>query len=1017
MQNVQNAAEIQQRVINLVELYRTKVGKESNKAKDLAAEYKMQYDNEIDISMYLHEQGTNHYTLNIDFSEEEIDSLRVNQQLLGHFYKMHAGKDANPQVLTELLDKNYDNNIFTAEEESFLLKYFKEMVNYIIQTPNNDLSAIEVIERMDFYLMPSEVLELIKSRIDIPTGCKIYNPFTGFAQLACLYPDCSFFCEESYIPYNKRWNTYCEKSRKEANVIHHKIDENKLYAWMKVALYANAVDVTEYTENLPEEYDIAMAFVPWIPNAIPEDAYGYTGKAKNDQEIAEKVCSVYHNLREGGKMVLLLPNEHLYGNIALNSLWNVIINDNSLKEIIQLPPVMGGHLHKDCCVVIAEKGRKDNTITFTDARFAFDKTEDKNFKGRLDLTSFVKMMQNGGIEEETGLRKSIQVPSSSVNPALLIPQVYVVEKPATDDNPVPLSNICQLVTKKVRDVKCDLPLNTPIITASNLSLTFCGSLDVTTLKKANCPNNPPHTEEYSFDKNGNFIDNLDHYIWSDSSEEKSMHVAEYRQSTFLDGSKHAVLFAITKRGLKIAFFESLGTPVAVENHLLLGGKFYVLYPQNGIDAQSLLAILRQPVVYRQLQAYEEFGLYGKNGHLKDIFVPTNKRIIHDEKQQLYREQDVYQTQEEKLTTKKTEYINEVRMRKHDMGQYIFEMANIEDLMRYYLDNRETEKDFSQQMKSLLDNFRSSLGELSTLLADLSKEEQFGEPEIFNIDEFLSNLKNRHKADGFKIEYSRDESSIKSYYLKLHIDDFSILDDYVPEENTDFIGDYVPEENTDFIDDYVPEENTDFIDDYVPEENTDFIDDYVPEENTDFIDDYVPEENTDFIDDYVPEENTDFIDDYVPEENTDFIDDYVPEENTDFIDLSGGETALSKRIDSLPKLFVSPNDIQRLVSNIVDNARKHGFTDHSRKDYEIKVSLSIDIEKNMFKIDFKNNGNPLPEGMNKMRYGIKGEKAGKTAGTGIGGSYVKKFVEHYGGDYDVFMEGDWAVIRIVLPIKK
>ena len=34
MQNVQNAAEIQQRVINLVELYRTKVGKESPIAND-----------------------------------------------------------------------------------------------------------------------------------------------------------------------------------------------------------------------------------------------------------------------------------------------------------------------------------------------------------------------------------------------------------------------------------------------------------------------------------------------------------------------------------------------------------------------------------------------------------------------------------------------------------------------------------------------------------------------------------------------------------------------------------------------------------------------------------------------------------------------------------------------------------------------------------------------------------------------------------------------------------------------
>jgi type I restriction-modification system DNA methylase subunit len=144
--------------------------------------------------------------------------------------------------------------------------------------------------------------------------------------------------------------------------------------------------------------------VPWIPNSIPEDAYGYTGEAANDQEIVDKICNAYRNLRKGGKMVLLLPNEHLYGNIALNSLWNNVLSDNSIKEIIQLPPVMGGHLHKNCSIVIAEKGKKNDMVTFTDARFAFDKIEDKNFKGRLNLTTLRKMMQNGGIEEETGLK-------------------------------------------------------------------------------------------------------------------------------------------------------------------------------------------------------------------------------------------------------------------------------------------------------------------------------------------------------------------------------------------------------------------------------------------------------------------------------------------------------------------------------------------------------------------------------------------------------------------------------------
>ena len=83
---------------------------------------------------------------------------------------------------------------------------------------------------------------------------------------------------------------------------------------------------------------------------------------------------------------------------------------------------------------------------------------------------------------------------------------------------------------------------------------------------------------------------------------------------------------------------------------------------------------------------------------------------------------------------------------------------------------------------------------------------------------------------------------------------------------------------------------------------------------------------------------------------------------------------------------------------------------------VKINVSIDVERNLYQVDFRNNGNPLPEGMNKMRYGIKGEKAGKTAGTGLGGNFVKSFVEHYGGDYDIFMDNEWTVVRICLPIK-
>ena len=117
--------------------------------------------------------------------------------------------------------------------------------------------------------------------------------------------------------------------------------------------------------------------------------------------------------------------------------------------------------------------------------------------------------------------------------------------------------------------------------------------------------------------------------------------------------------------------------------------------------------------------------------------------------------------------------------------------------------------------------------------------------------------------------------------------------------------------------------------------------------------------------------------------------------------------------------IARDDLKRLCDNIVFNAIKHGFTDPSRDDYSIDIQLTVDQKRDMFQIDFVNNGNPLPIGMDKLRYGLKGEKAGITAGTGEGGYIVKSITEHYSGDYDVFSEtsGNLSLttVRVFLPI--
>lgn len=128
--------------------------------------------------------------------------------------------------------------------------------------------------------------------------------------------------------------------------------------------------------------------------------------------------------------------------------------------------------------------------------------------------------------------------------------------------------------------------------------------------------------------------------------------------------------------------------------------------------------------------------------------------------------------------------------------------------------------------------------------------------------------------------------------------------------------------------------------------------------------------------------------------------------------------IKKGDDIVPLIIdIAPLDFERMVRNIIENARTHGFTDPKRDDYFIGIDLTVNAERDMFQIDFSNNGMPLPKGMDKNRYGLLGEKAGITGGSGRGGYVVKSIVEHYHGDYDIFMDGEKTVVRILLPISK
>ncbi len=99
-----------------------------------------------------------------------------------------------------------------------------------------------------------------------------------------------------------------------------------------------------------------------------------------------------------------------------------------------------------------------------------------------------------------------------------------------------------------------------------------------------------------------------------------------------------------------------------------------------------------------------------------------------------------------------------------------------------------------------------------------------------------------------------------------------------------------------------------------------------------------------------------------------------------------------------KIYIGKSDFLRLINNIIGNAVDHGFVEN-KTNYELLITLST--EGDSYLIDFTNNGRPLPDGMDKARFGMKGVKGKDSEGQGTGGYVVKSIVEHYGGDYDIF----------------
>lgn len=756
-----------ERVATLIDSYREEIGGANSKnAKAIleyeeAAEKKQHADIEKRIAAG---EDVTRFDVVIEYPKELENKIKVNEQLLGHFYLKVAGIEADKSVLTQLLADYYDDSFFTPEEEFFLTLHFVDVINYIIKT--SYLTFQEYSDGKEAHLLPPEILELAETEFVVLDGATIYNPFAGFAQFVNIYNKNKFVCEESYTIGR-------ERNRQD--------ETNWLWAWMKVALFANNKNaIVIDNSEVPASYDYAISYVPYTTTTFftnpNENTYQSILSNKCDATIVSKLQLVYQNLSSKGRMLLIIPDYLMWKNgknYPMGDLWKQVISEGSLAKIIQLPSTCNG-LNYNFCIVIIEKGRHTTDVLMTDARFAA-KTPDLNifeledyldvirkngqktseetlptgyrsvfingkekmveeydvpFFQTVNLELISAMKLNNGKEPNSGLRKTVTINKKDLDLNLLLPQVYVSQKPQDDEDSIPLSDLCSFVSTVIKDLDFDLPIDTPWIKVKNLTYTYQGAIDCSKVEKAECPNNPPHTDDYSFDSNGNLSEDRP---W-DQRKPIGRRVLEYRKCTYLDGKSDAVLIKFDTNGIPFAVLSGEGNPVAVDKDIM------AFCPNDGVSIYALAAILKMPIVYNQIISYERFGL---SEHLEDIKVPFDKWLIDDEVSRLINEERTTLT----LTKANEDIKKSVRMRKHALTQSMSSlqaMFNALNAYRIRKDGKITDNEIISRVKGTTVNeafeylSRNIKGIMPVLEHIADVEYSFGDPEWIEPEEFIGN---------------------------------------------------------------------------------------------------------------------------------------------------------------------------------------------------------------------------------------------------------------------------------------
>lgn len=298
---------------------------------------------------------------------------------------------------------NLNLDVYSDEEvklffDDHILRY-KISENYI----NNDA------------IQPKELTAVLNYFLKVEQTLDYYNPFAGLGSLAIDLPN--------------NINYYGEEIDKTISLL----------AQIRMLIYEcpsnfsivnkNSIESWASTKNI--KYDYICFNPPFNLRVDPSYIGLLDNKVFGDHRNANSliISECFKKLRDGGRMVFLIPNGFLYSNNSKEkALKKYLIDNNFVQTIVAFPErILEFTSIAINLVVLSKESNRSSEITFVDASNCLIDDDSRNLK--IDLVGIMQLLNS---KEDNEFKQKISVSEVATNDYSLLVNRYVFEKPVFD---------------------------------------------------------------------------------------------------------------------------------------------------------------------------------------------------------------------------------------------------------------------------------------------------------------------------------------------------------------------------------------------------------------------------------------------------------------------------------------------------------------------------------------------------------------------------------------------------------